>query len=140
VDVWHCDAHGVYSDVQDPGFNTVGRKFLRGYQATDAGGVAHFITVYPGWYHGRAVHIHFKLRSSPQESPGFEFTSQVYFDEAVNDKVLNRQPYAAKPGVARRTRNADDRIYQRGGEQLMLAPTVTAEGYAAAFDIALQLS
>lgn len=64
VDVWHCDALGIYSDASDAGFNTVGQKFLRGYQLTDAAGLAQFTTIYPGWYSGRAVHIHFKLRSS----------------------------------------------------------------------------
>ena len=47
VDVWHCDAAGIYSDVQDPGFNTTGKTFLRGYQVTDANGAASFVTIYP---------------------------------------------------------------------------------------------
>src|SRR5581483_5836854 len=66
VDIWHCDAAGVYSDVKDAGlgFNTAGKKFLRGYQMTDANGAAQFTTIYPGWYPGRAVHIHFKIRTS----------------------------------------------------------------------------
>ena len=42
VDVWHCDALGVYSDVSDPGFNTAGQQFLRGYQITDQDGVVRF--------------------------------------------------------------------------------------------------
>ena len=64
VDVWHCDAGGIYSDVQDTGFDTVGEKFLRGYQVTDASGVASFVTIYPGWYQGRTVHVHFKARAA----------------------------------------------------------------------------
>jgi protocatechuate 3,4-dioxygenase beta subunit len=138
VDVWQCDAQGVYSDVQDPGFNTVGQKFLRGYQVTDANGLANFTTIYPGWYQGRAIHIHFKLRSAPTATPGFEFTSQVYFDDATNDQVLARQPYAAKAGVERRTRNTQDGIFRRsGGEQLLLTPTPQGDGYKAEFAIAL---
>lgn len=31
VDIWHCDAQGVYSGVSDPGFDTSGQKWLRGY-------------------------------------------------------------------------------------------------------------
>ena len=58
VDVWHCDALGVYSDAAEPSFNTKGKKFLRGYQVTDANGNVQFTTIYPGWYQGRAVHIH----------------------------------------------------------------------------------
>src|SRR5687768_2233091 len=65
VDIWQCDAMGVYSDVRDTtvGFNTAGQKFLRGYQMTDASGVAKFTTIYPGWYQGRTVHVHFKVRA-----------------------------------------------------------------------------
>ncbi|MCG6873133.1 MAG: hypothetical protein LJE84_12655 [Gammaproteobacteria bacterium] len=45
VDLWHCDAKGVYSGVSDPGFgNTARHAFLRGYQFTNADGVARFIT------------------------------------------------------------------------------------------------
>src|SRR4029079_13300775 len=53
VDIWHCDAAGVYSDVSDPGFNTKGQTWLRGYQVTDSNGLVQFTTIYPGWYSGR---------------------------------------------------------------------------------------
>jgi len=72
VDVWHCDALGVYSDVSDPGFNTSGQRFLRGYQVTGSDGVARSTTIYPGWYQGRAVHILFKIRSSASASSAYE--------------------------------------------------------------------
>src|SRR5690606_14847228 len=81
VDIWHCDAAGVYSDAVDRSFNTVGKTFLRGYQMTDANGVAKFLTIYPGWYPGRAVHIHFKIRIN-----NYEFTSQLFFDDAFTDQ------------------------------------------------------
>jgi protocatechuate 3,4-dioxygenase beta subunit len=136
VDVWHCDHLGVYSDVEDPGFSTVGKKFLRGCQVTGSDGVARFTTVYPGWYHGRAVHVHFKIRSAPSRTPGFEFISQLYFDDALTDEVHAQPPYAAK---GRRTqRNSSDRIFSRGGSRLMLAPVRSSQGYAATFEIALQ--
>src|SRR4051794_35139458 len=77
VDVWHCDATGVYSDVKDPSFDTRGQRFLRGYQITDSKGEARFQTIYPGWYESRAVHIHFKIRTSPGASRGTEFVSQL---------------------------------------------------------------
>jgi protocatechuate 3,4-dioxygenase beta subunit len=135
VDVWHCDHLGIYSDVRDPSFDTSGQKFLRGYQVTDPQGVAHFKTIYPGWYQGRAVHIHFKIRSAPEANPGFEFTSQIYFDEAINDRVFARQPYAAKSGT--RVPNERDGIYRRGGRELTVKPDARDGGYVAAFDIAL---
>ncbi len=137
VDIWHCDALGVYSDVQDPGFNTIGQKFFRGYQITGARGEARFVTVYPGWYAGRTVHIHFKIRTAPVVGRSFEFTSQMYFDDGLTDRVHADPPYAAKG--TRTARNQHDRIFRRGGDQLMLAPTATADGYAATFAVGLQL-
>lgn len=138
VDLWQCDALGVYSDAQDPGFNTVGQKFLRGYQIADARGEARFTTVYPGWYAGRTVHIHFKIRVEPSAQRGFEFTSQLYFDDALTDRVHAAAPYATKG--PRTTRNRGDGIFRRGGDQLVLAPEEVAAGYAASFAIGLQLS
>ena len=136
VDIWHCDALGVYSDVQDPDFTTIGQKFLRGYQVTDARGEARFVTVYPGWYPGRTVHIHFKIRTAPVAKRSFEFTSQLYFDDELTDRVHAAPPYAAKgPRIAR---NQHDWIFRRGGDRLMLDTTSTADGYAATFPIGLQ--
>jgi protocatechuate 3,4-dioxygenase beta subunit len=136
VDIWHCDAMGVYSDVQDPSFNTIGRKFLRGYQVTDVRGEAQFVTVYPGWYPGRTIHIHFKIRTAPVGQRSFEFTSQLYFDDGLTDRVHTDQPYASNG--QRTARNQHDWIFRRGGDRLMLAPTATADGYAASFAIGLQ--
>lgn len=136
VDVWHCDHLGVYSDAVDPGFNTVGKKYLRGYQVSDTNGVVEFLTIYPGWYSSRAVHIHFKIRSAPGVSPGFEFTSQLFFDDELTDLVHAQSPYSAKG--QRTLRNTGDGIYNQGGSQLVLDTQSTVEGYAAALDVALQ--
>jgi protocatechuate 3,4-dioxygenase beta subunit len=135
VDVWHCDALGVYSDVADMGFNPRGSKFLRGYQQTDAAGRAQFTTIYPGWYSGRAVHLHFKIRTSLTGTAN-QFTSQVFFDEAVTDRVHAQSPYNQKG--RRNTSNAGDGIYQGGGSQLLLALAPQGSGYAASFDLAMQ--
>jgi len=136
VDVWQCDAMGVYSDVRDMNgfFNTAGQKFLRGYQLTDASGVAKFTTVYPGWYQGRSVHIHFKVRSTTG-GRNLEFTSQLYFDDAFTDKVYARSPYSAKTGT--RTPNDRDGIYRQGGRQLMLTVEERGAGYGGVFDIGM---
>ncbi len=135
VDVWHCDADGVYSDVRDPRFDTRGQRFLRGYQRTDAEGRARFTTIYPGWYEGRTVHVHFMVRTP--DAPARAFTSQLYFDDALSDRVFAGAPYAARG--ARPLRNADDGIYADGGEQLMLTPIPSGDGYAATFDLGLAL-
>jgi protocatechuate 3,4-dioxygenase beta subunit len=133
VDVWHCDALGAYSDVRDPGGSTVGQKFLRGYQTTSAVGLARFTTIYPGWYQGRAVHIHFKIRTTAAQ----EFTSQIYFDEAVTDRVFALAPYSGRGSG--RLRNDGDGLYRHGGRQLTVSPVASGLGYAATFDVALSL-
>ena len=137
VDVWQCDAKGVYSGVADRRFNTVGQKVLRGVQASDPNGIARFTTIYPGWYSGRTVHIHFKIRTTT-EAGAYEFTSQWYFDDVLTDRVL-ADPRYARTGT-RDTYNANDGIFRDGGTQLMLAPTRTDEGLQASFNIGLDLS
>jgi protocatechuate 3,4-dioxygenase beta subunit len=129
VDIWHCDASGVYSDVEE----AVGHKFLRGYQVTDVNGRVEFATIYPGAYSGRAVHIHFKVRHQ-KAGKAYEFTSQLYFDETVNDKIF-KSPLYAKSG--KRTRNSDDGIYAEGGKDLMLKLSPSAKGYLGSFQIGL---
>jgi protocatechuate 3,4-dioxygenase beta subunit len=136
VDLWHCDAVGVYSDVQDPGGATLGKKFLRGYQTTDGDGLARFTTIYPGAYRGRAVHIHFKVRSAAGGGRVHDFTSQLFFDDALSDQVFAQPPYAGRG--EQRLRNARDGIYRNAGTQLMLAVAPTAPGYAATFELALE--
>jgi protocatechuate 3,4-dioxygenase beta subunit len=131
VDVWHCDALGTYSDVQGAG----GRKFLRGYQVTDASGTAQFTTIFPGWYSGRAIHLHFKIRTS-LGGGGYEFTSQLFFDESVIAAVMAQSPYRGKGQPD--TSNARDGIYQGGGSQLLVTSVAEGAGYGTTFDIALQ--
>jgi protocatechuate 3,4-dioxygenase beta subunit len=140
VDVWQCDALGLYSGVRDmnAGFDTRGKKFLRGYQSTDESGLAEFLTIYPGWYPGRAVHIHFKIRTDPRLRPAREFISQLYFDESITDQVHQQAPYNGKG--RRRTTNDADFIFRRGGKQLIPRVTKDPHGYGAKFEIGLQLS
>lgn len=128
VDVWHCDHLGEYSDDRD--------TFLRGYQVTDARGRVRFKTIYPGWYHGRTVHIHFKLRSAPAVRPGFDFTSQLYFNDDLTDRVFAQPPYAARG--TRPVRNDRDGLYRHGGSQLLLSLAPSGAGYAGTFEVALQ--
>ena len=137
VDLWQCNALGVYSDVTDPGFRTVGQKFLRGYQVTDTTGTVQFMTIYPGWYPGRTVHQHIKIRTAPSSPQGYAFTSQLYFDDVLTDRVHARAPYASKG--PRTLRNDGDGLFANGGEHLMLRLTENGAGYAATFAMGLQL-
>ena len=137
VDLWQCDAAGIYSDVKDPQFDTVGQKFLRGYQTTDARGAVRFLTVYPGWYPGRTVHLHFKIRTEPSAQRGHEFTSQLYFDDALTDRVHAVEPYASRG--KRNARNRDDEIFRDGGDQLILDVSQSGGTYSTSFAIGLQM-
>jgi protocatechuate 3,4-dioxygenase beta subunit len=133
VDVWHCDAVGEYSDVGAE----QGHDFLRGYQHTDANGRATITTIYPGWYQGRAVHIHFKIRTDPAAaSGGFEFTSQLFFDDAFSATVYSSGVYAAKGTPD--TPNASDGIYQQSQGMTLLDVVQDGDGYKATFALAIQ--
>jgi protocatechuate 3,4-dioxygenase beta subunit len=136
VDLWHCDALGVYSDANDGKVDTTGKKFLRGHQITDKDGAASFTTIYPGWYPTRTPHIHYKIRSPVSASSPYEFVGQLYFDEGLSDRVYAKAPYAARG--KRTVSNVTDWIYKRdGGRQSMLRVEPARDGYAATFDIAL---
>jgi len=139
VDVWHCDANGQYSGVSDQGFDTSGQKFLRGYQLTDANGAVQFQTIYPGWYSGRAVHIHFTIRTKGADSQDYQFTSQFFFDDNVTDQVHAQELYASKG--QRDTRNATDNIFNGGGDQLLLnLEGDTTNGFTSTFNVGLDLT
>jgi len=134
VDVWHCDADGIYSDTTELGMHTVGQKFLRGYQITDENGLVNFTTIYPGWYEGRTVHIHFKIRTTD----GYDFTSQLFFDDTLTDEVFAQAPYNSRG--ERSLRNNNDGIFAQSGGQMMLATNKVDTGYEATFDVALDLT
>lgn len=119
VDIWHCDAGGVYSEFGAG----QGMTFLRGTQLTDASGKSEFLTVYPGWYMGRTVHIHVKAHLSG----GKELTSQLFFADDVTDTVYSRAPYNTRP--ARDMRNSDDGIFRGGGANNIVAVTPNGDGY-----------
>ncbi|MDE0269111.1 MAG: hypothetical protein OXI96_08810 [Acidimicrobiaceae bacterium] len=128
VDIWHADAAGHYSGYPRQGrdrVDTSGETFLRGRQFTDADGLAEFETIYPGWYEGRTVHIHFKAYS---EERGL-ITSQLYFPDDITAKVLSTQPYSAR-SYGNRT-NEDDGIFDDTpqSEALMGHLTSNGDGY-----------
>jgi protocatechuate 3,4-dioxygenase beta subunit len=141
LDVWHADATGTYSDVSGNGNGTsgAGKKYLRGYQVTDADGVVKFTTIYPGWYAGRAVHIHFKLRLYAGSTKTYEFTSQFFFNDTLTDTIQAESPYNAKG--QRDTRNASDGIYNSLSTAekavLTLATSTTGGEYSGVINLAV---
>jgi hypothetical protein len=126
----------VYSDIAAEG--TTGKNFLRGYQVSNSGGIVKFTTILPGWYQGRTVHTHVKVRTTGTDGNPYEFTSQLFFSEEFKAVYLATAPYAAK-GTPDTTNDADMH-YADIGDQMLLEPTATDGGYEAAFAIALDLS
>jgi protocatechuate 3,4-dioxygenase beta subunit len=96
------------------------------------------VTVFPGWYPGRAVHIHFKVRTRPQERGGKEFTSQIYFDDALIDAIHAQPPYSSR--AQRRVRNNRDSGAVAGGSRLILPLREEKTGYSGTFDITLDMA
>jgi protocatechuate 3,4-dioxygenase beta subunit len=136
VDIWHCDAAGIYSDIAAEG--TTGKNFLRGYQVANRGGIVKFTTVLPGWYQGRTVHTHVKVQTTGTDGNPYEFTSQLFFTEEFKAAYLAQAPYATKGTPD--TTNDTDMHYADIGDQMLLKPTKTSTGYEASFAIALDLS
>ena len=100
VDIWHANASGVYSAVEG-----VSGNFLRGTQVTNGAGKVTFTTIYPGWYPGRTMHIHFKVWRNGSQV----MTSQFFASDANNSKIYTSGVYAARGN--QNTPANSDRIY-----------------------------
>jgi protocatechuate 3,4-dioxygenase beta subunit len=120
VDIWHADAAGNYSGF---GSDTSSKTFLRGIQRTDKNGLAVFTTIYPGWYQGRAVHIHVKVHVGGN----VVHTGQLFFPDALTREVYKAAPYASRGNPS--TTDAQDSIYVNGGKRGLLALKKVGAGY-----------
>lgn len=115
VDIWHSGFDGVYSafargSICNPGdMDVMNDMFCRGVQMTNEQGRADFNSIFPGWYRGRAVHIHFTVRVNGTE----EVTSQLYFEDDLVTEIQSQGEYAAR-GM-RDTLNSRDMIFASGG-------------------------
>jgi protocatechuate 3,4-dioxygenase beta subunit len=161
VDIWHCDAEGIYSGFTSDNRNQFGRgwgmpppppppgsrgrrqvdatRFLRGVQITNDQGIVEFATVYPGWYQGRAIHIHTKIHlggdaaADTYEGGHVSHTGQLFFPEDVTQHVAAMQPYAKHLDV-RRTTLEQDYIYRSGhdgGSSIVKLESVRPERFVA---------
>jgi protocatechuate 3,4-dioxygenase beta subunit len=146
VDIWHANFQGVYSVVQEQG--TVGKNFLRGYQITDDNGAVQFSTVYPGWYEGRAIHIHVKVRTLDGSEGAFEWTSQFYLPDSITGQVHTQSPYSThgQPGITNYEdgiftgASTDGLVQSNAGEHLMLDLSGDSEqGYTGTFNIVVEM-
>jgi len=129
VDIWHCDAKGIYSDeaTYNPGggtgnVTTTGQKFLRRYQITDDSGQGQFTTIYPGWYSGRTVHIHVRVRTYSGNTVLSNFVTQLLFEDSISNTVLAQSAYTRTS--SRDTTNSTDMVYNVSNNTRMLL-TVT---------------
>ena len=119
VDLWHCDALGVYSGYQQPGVDASSETFCRGIQLADANGQVTFQTIFPGWYPGRITHVHFQVFLEG----GLEATSQIGFPQEVTDAVYAREPYAIKGPNTSVASIDQDMVFSDGSQYQMASIT-----------------
>ncbi|GAB3419984.1 protocatechuate dioxygenase [Flindersiella endophytica] len=137
VEIWHCDAAGLYSGAEAMSSGSGGpgqgggqsggdlepqddKRYLRGAQVTNADGIVRFTTIWPGWYRGRTVHIHAMVHFSRERV----LTTQLMFDEKLNSKVFAAEPYSGHTG--RDTFNDGDSIYD---DSMLMKIVDQDEGY-----------
>ena len=111
IDLWTSDAAGLYSDEQVLG--TKGKTFLRGFQMTNKDGVVSFLTIWPGWYQGRTVHMHLRVRilSADGKTVILNQTTQLFLDDPTSDAIFSAvAPYNTRTGK-RDTYNKNDNLY-----------------------------
>ena len=115
------------STPTSPSEGTSAKKYLRGYQVTGSDGKVAFKTVYPGWYAGRTVHIHVRVRTFDGGGTAtYDFLTQMFFDDALTDTVYKQSPYSTRG--TRTTRNAGDDIYGSDGATLLLRVSSDGDG------------
>lgn len=128
VEIWQCDAAGNYSQY---GTQTA-QTYLRGIQTTNSSGQVTFTTIFPGWYQGRATHIHVEVTRNGSSLKA----TQIAFPEATNAAVYATGVYASRGSNP--TSNSSDAIFRDSLDSE--TATVTgdpASGLSATFRIAL---
>ncbi|MBH8568692.1 hypothetical protein KB206_07360 [Microvirga sp. STS02] len=134
VDIWHCDAEGNYSEYGGSGMQATNYQsvhFLRGRQVTDASGQVKFTSIFPGWYSGRATHIHVHVYSATGTSLK---VTQIAFPEGTGTAVAAVNGYAK--GLSGYTSNANDNVFSDGlAQELATVTGSTAAGFQLAFSM-----
>jgi protocatechuate 3,4-dioxygenase beta subunit len=132
VDIWHCDKDGNYSEYQ--GFTS--NHFLRGRQVSNADGLVEFTSIFPGWYNGRATHIHVHIYNASGNSL---LVTQIAFPEGDNSAVVRvnaASDYGYTKGMSGYTYNAQDNIFNDGmDEELANVSGSVSEGFTLTHDI-----
>lgn len=130
VEIWHCDVGGNYSQYG----SVANQTFLRGIQTTDANGTVTFTTIYPGWYQGRATHIHVEATVNGRSVK----VSQIAFPEPVNNSVHTNGVYASRG--TNPMSNASDGIFADSLASELVTPSGSvSSGYVAAFQLGVAI-
>jgi len=128
VEIWHVDAAGNYSQY---GTQTA-QTYLRGIQTTNSAGEVTFTTIYPGWYQGRATHIHVEVTQNGVSRK----VTQMAFPESVNNSVYGTGVYASRGSNP--MSNLSDGIFADSLSSELVTPTGSAaSGYAATFQVSI---
>lgn len=130
VEIWQCDATGNYSEY---GTQTA-QTYLRGIQTTNSSGEVAFVTIYPGWYQGRATHIHVEVKTGGVSRK----ITQIAFPESVNNTVYATGAYASRGSNP--TSNTSDGIFSDSLSSEIVTPTGDpTNGYAATFQVGISI-
>jgi len=130
VEVWHCDSVGNYSEY---GTQTA-QNYLRGIQTTNGNGEVTFTTIYPGWYQGRATHIHLEVKTSGVSRK----TTQIAFPESINNTVYRSGVYASRGSNP--TSNLSDGIFADSLSAELVTPSGDpTSGYSAGCQVAISV-
>ncbi|MCH1919529.1 intradiol ring-cleavage dioxygenase [Shewanella sp. A3A] len=140
VEVWHCDTAGIYSadtsDSADAGRFSVGlcsgnssealvSKWFRGTQVTDSDGRVNFKSCFPGWYAGRTIHIHFRIRNNNLD----ELVSQFCFTDSLTADICNNHPeYAARGTQDTTLSSGRDMVYGNNFEEFLFNTERNSDG------------
>ena len=128
VEIWHVDATGNYSQY---GTQTT-QTYLRGIQTTEASGEVNFVTIYPGWYQGRATHIHVEVTINGVSRK----VTQMAFPETINNAVHASGVYSSRG--ANPMSNAADGIFADSLSSEIVTPTGSpTTGYSVAFQVGI---
>jgi protocatechuate 3,4-dioxygenase beta subunit len=137
VDIWHCDREGNYSEYGGSGMQNTDYQslhFLRGRQTTDSSGVVNFTSIFPGWYSGRATHIHVHIYTAAGKSLK---VTQIAFPEVTGSAVLAVNGY--EKGMTGYTYNAKDNVFSddTAGIEIATVTGSTTAGFALSMNISV---
>lgn len=135
VDIWHCDAEGNYSEYGGTGMqstNYTNVHFLRGRQTTDANGLVTFTSIFPGWYSGRATHIHVHIYAANGTSLK---VTQIAFPEGAGTAVAAVNGYSK--GLSGYTYNKSDNVFSddTAGAEIATVTGSTTAGFELVMNI-----